>query len=124
MRLKSYTISLHLISEPLPNNRKGKTFHVKMSDIVLKCLYCDETHSIFFCKHYLENSVKSRLKFVEKKHLCLNCLSPGHNYIQCLFSKRCIYCNEKHHSSLHEELNERSLRLQSKNFDEPTCVFC
>ncbi|XP_071963842.1 uncharacterized protein [Antedon mediterranea] len=39
----------------------------------LKCILSSETHWLSRCEQFMKKSVESRLKFIQKKHICRNC---------------------------------------------------
>jgi hypothetical protein len=64
------------------------------------CVLCSGEHSLYTCNSFLNLPVKDRLKLVDDKNLCLNCLRGGHLKKDCFFGP-CKQCQQKHNSLLH-----------------------
>jgi len=66
------------------------------------CPYCEEEgHKASHCSKI--RTVEDRWKIVRRNRLCSNCLLTGHRYADCSSSWSCQHCEEKHHSSLHDD---------------------
>lgn len=65
-----------------------------------KCVLCEQNHALYTCIAFLNMSVKDRLKYVDDKKLCRNCLRAGHMISECVFGP-CKQCQRKHNSLLH-----------------------
>ncbi|KAF5302055.1 hypothetical protein FQR65_LT19138 [Abscondita terminalis] len=66
------------------------------------CIYCDKRHSVYQCYKFLKLNNNERVKAVEAKRACLNCLKSGHSITDCKTS-RCRRCDGNHHTLLHLE---------------------
>ncbi|EFP02063.1 hypothetical protein CRE_14359 [Caenorhabditis remanei] len=76
------------------NTRKGKFgnkhFRYKF------CRYCfSNEHSAIHCNL----SLSQKLKIVENKKLCTNCLLANHKVEQCKSQNSCFKCQERHHTA-------------------------
>lgn len=71
------------------------------------CYICKKPHSIYKCSQFLSLPIQSRREKVSNLKLCFNCLKGNHLLNNCT-SSSCKYCNEKHHSLLHEVLLSNS----------------
>ena len=73
------------------------------SAYVVKCFKCAGAHSLFGCNSFKEMKVEDRLKFVNDKKLCWNCLKPGHFASRCWLRRTCSVpgCGAKHTKFLH-----------------------
>ncbi|XP_055632965.1 uncharacterized protein LOC129773392 [Toxorhynchites rutilus septentrionalis] len=70
------------------------------SENIIKCPNCKQTHALSQCELFLKLKPNSRLDFVKKHQLCINCLRGGHMARDCR-SSLCRTCTKKHHSLLH-----------------------
>lgn len=61
------------------------------------CLLCKGNHSLMTCKSFLEKSINDRVKWVNEKKLCNNCLSNSHEKNDCTSKFVCKICSKKHH---------------------------
>ena len=91
--------------EPRLVSTPRQTFHFQQDKVplitVIKCELCSADHYIGKCPKFQAKSVSDRRYDIRRLGLCFNCL--GHHMARvCNSSRRCISCNEKHHSSLHE----------------------
>ena len=69
-----------------------------------ECRLCaPEKHPIYFCPKWANYTVAQRLTHIQTYSLCSNCLSPGHKTAACKSTRRCKYCSQKHHSSIHQD---------------------
>lgn len=69
------------------------------------CVMCKGNHKLYTCITFLNLQIKDRLKFVEDKCLCPNCLRAGHSVGDCFFGP-CLKCQRKHNSLLHIDSSE------------------
>lgn len=91
---KSSAAFLTRMRSPSPNMRKNP------------CAFCKKMgHKAVECTTVSDHT--KRLEIVNKDNLCYNCLGP-HNRSDCQSVFRCILCNERHHSSLHQAFEHRS----------------
>lgn len=83
------------------NNNNTKPNHSKSGERRVRvCQVCSGNHALYTCMHFLNLSVKERIKIVEEKSVCPNCLRSGHTLIECTFGP-CKQCQKKHNSLLH-----------------------
>ncbi|XP_055839162.1 uncharacterized protein LOC129907116 [Episyrphus balteatus] len=67
-----------------------------------RCPKCSGAHPLFKCQLFKTLPVPERRKLVLRAKLCFNCMHDGHQTSSCSSTYRCHYCNDKHHSSLHQ----------------------
>lgn len=67
---------------------------------ILICPCCNENHALYMCCIFLNMLIQDRIKFVQDKKLCHNCLRTGHLFKNCLYSP-CKLCQSKHNTLLH-----------------------
>ncbi|XP_026746972.1 uncharacterized protein LOC113508216 [Trichoplusia ni] len=67
-----------------------------------KCNLCSSNHPIYSCDEFLLLSSKDKLKLIDEKNLCRNCLRAGHALADCWFGP-CKHCNKKHNTLIHSE---------------------
>ncbi|XP_047543273.1 uncharacterized protein LOC125075609 [Vanessa atalanta] len=68
-----------------------------------KCPLCKNTHKIYNCETFLNQSISDRIESARKLKLCNNCLRPGHRVHKCK-SGSCTKCSLKHNTLLHKEI--------------------
>ena len=76
---------------------------------VFKCAMCDEEHPIYRCEEFKKLSPTERIKKVNEKRLCYNCLKYGkHSAKECRNERVCNFhgCQEKHSYLLHDALKK------------------
>ena len=67
------------------------------------CVLCKpEKHPLHVCPKWLGFSVDQRLKHVQDKKLCANCLGVGHATATCKSTYRCRDCGQAHHTTIHK----------------------
>jgi hypothetical protein len=64
---------------------------------------CNESHTLCHCKEFTKMEPADRVEYVKTKHLCFNCLVPGHSASNCRVPVSCRICNRRHHSLLHQQ---------------------
>ncbi|XP_052757236.1 uncharacterized protein LOC128202123 [Galleria mellonella] len=69
---------------------------------IRNCIMCSENHALYTCISFLNLSVKNRIKLIDDKKLCQNCLRSGHTVNECIFGA-CKRCNKKHNSLIHTD---------------------
>ena len=81
------------------------------------CEFCDDDdHFSVQCSKYQEMSEEQRLKAVNEKRLCRNCiLSTGHKSYECNLKVSCGMklgkfgrCSQKHHASIHSACDKNN----------------
>ncbi|CAG7724507.1 unnamed protein product, partial [Allacma fusca] len=58
------------------NNKRQISAH--QTNLEQNCPSCNEGHSIYSCKEFAKMNATDKKRCVEKRHLCYNCLKPGH----------------------------------------------
>ena len=81
---------------------------------VFACCICKQRHSVYKCQQFLSLPINKRKEKVIALKLCGNCLKTSHSISDCS-SGHCKYCNEKHHSLLHESPRTVTDQSQSKS---------
>jgi len=64
----------------------------------LRCMHCGGPHDLRRCPDFLHKNSFARKSIVDK---CKACLSNAHTLSQCLSSRNCIQCDQRHHTLLH-----------------------
>lgn len=83
-------------SEPRGNNNDASTY----TNNIIKCSYCNGSHSISTCSDFLKKSIDERTKVATDKKWCFNCLKPSHQLKACRSVFSCRSCKRKHHTLL------------------------
>ncbi|XP_046404684.1 uncharacterized protein LOC124170045 [Ischnura elegans] len=68
----------------------------------LRCLLCSNGHPLSYCSVFKSMMPNERKEQVHKHSLCFNCLSKQHGTRLCKSVGRCLVCNQKHHTLLHQ----------------------
>ncbi|XP_072401151.1 uncharacterized protein [Diabrotica undecimpunctata] len=69
----------------------------------LRCLFCSQNHKIYNCNGFKSSSLQEKLKFVNTRRLCRNCLGTRHFTANCGSQSTCSICHGRHHSLLHKD---------------------
>jgi len=70
------------------------------------CAYCKDTkHRPNECN--MVTDPQTRFTIASRDNLCFNCLGP-HNQADCTSHFRCVTCNGRHHSSLHDHFQRQN----------------
>ncbi|KAJ8338703.1 hypothetical protein SKAU_G00354890 [Synaphobranchus kaupii] len=69
----------------------------------VKCMYCEESHSIHKCQKLLGQPVENKKRFIIDNKLCFGCLRRGHNSKDCKKKATCGICKKYHPTPLHED---------------------
>ncbi|KAE9524051.1 hypothetical protein AGLY_015532 [Aphis glycines] len=111
---------VELVSKP--NFKKGKgapsvkssltstTNSSRPSQKTSKCLYCQLEHHLYRCFLFKKISTDLRRKFASDNCLCFCCLKTGHSANACSSTFRCKTCQSKHHTLLHLDCDNLSLK--------------
>ncbi|XP_072402518.1 uncharacterized protein [Diabrotica undecimpunctata] len=67
----------------------------------LYCPLCNQQHKLVHCSQFHSLDIPARINKVRRFKLCLNCLHSGHQQATCKYGE-CKKCNQKHHTLLHE----------------------
>ena len=70
---------------------------------VQTCSFCTKPHFIAYCFSFKGKAAKEKLDFVQTSRLCQNCLGK-HQLGDCKSAKTCIVCSCKHHTLLHDAM--------------------
>ncbi|KAG7295897.1 hypothetical protein JYU34_020982 [Plutella xylostella] len=79
----------------------------KSEKTIRSCAMCQSNHALYTCVLFLNLPVNDRVKFVENKNLCPNCLRSGHSISDCTYGS-CKLCHHKHNGLLHNQANSSS----------------
>lgn len=101
--------SLEMIEHTTKPTRT-KAFHTSIEPTNISCAFCKENHYIYQCKQFAKLQYKERHSFVQDNNLCFNCLIPNHSSNKCMRKTSCRVCHKKHHSLLHPEKRDESVR--------------
>lgn len=63
------------------------------------CYMCSLQHPLYSCQQFLDLNLNERLKVVDEKGLCKNCMRLGHSSDECRLGP-CRKCEQKHNSLL------------------------
>nr|XP_049704894.1 uncharacterized protein LOC126056305 [Helicoverpa armigera] len=80
-----------------PNNKNSKRPRI--------CAMCQANHPLYSCESFLKLNINDRIKFVNEKKLCCNCLRANHSADECWFGP-CKQCNKKHNNLLHDKCDD------------------
>ncbi|XP_062542425.1 uncharacterized protein LOC134210390 [Armigeres subalbatus] len=115
-----------------PSNVKRFHNHQRMSSYSStsayngKCPACGQQHSLLKCQQFHRSSISERLRVVNAKRLCLNCLRADHIARDCSSNFNCKHCSRRHHSLLHASSSEENMRFieeDSSNSSTTPVVF-
>lgn len=85
-----------------------------------KCFLCDANHIIARCKKLLDANQPDRVKLIDEKKLCHNCLNR-HLTVDCPYTANCKHCVEHHHSLLHNK--ESTANVNHLDMTDASCSF-
>ncbi len=121
--LQDWVLALQEIvhSDHPPSNKKKPETSEKFTGEFLKsselsnCRICEESHSFWKCKKFLDLKPNQRMDSVRKFQVCFNCFADGHKSDSCSSKNSCFEsgCNKKHHTTLHGYFTKRQ-RLQNE----------
>ncbi|XP_011884107.1 PREDICTED: uncharacterized protein LOC105571251 [Vollenhovia emeryi] len=66
-----------------------------------RCSLCQGNHAFNYCPRFEALSVPQRREHVKKQGACFNCLRLKHGASNCPSGSRCLRCQGKHHTMLH-----------------------
>ena len=86
------------------------------------CPYCKENHYSASCGKV--TGISDRRDILKKEGRCFVCLMKGHRASECLGTKRCCKCGQRHHQSLSEPPSVSSTEGQEakEGGDVPTTL--
>lgn len=97
---------------PKPNHNNARSSHKSFSHHTssssITCTMCNKDHYLRACSSFLKMGTQERLKYVQQKKLCVNCLAYGHQTSACPSRMNCPKCNKRHNSLLHFEIPNAS----------------
>ncbi|KAI5641559.1 hypothetical protein NE865_06316 [Phthorimaea operculella] len=82
------------------------------------CPVCTGNHPLYSCSDFLRLSATERLKVLNDKHLCVNCMRTGHGADACWFGPcKQPNCDLKHNSLVHgaETSRDRAEKTTGEN---------
>lgn len=85
----------------------GRSSRVLAVTSSVKCDLCAETHPTYKCEELRSRTPGERFRLIEQRRLCFNCLRGGHSSRSCPSGRRCLTCERRHHSMLHEDKKPR-----------------
>lgn len=88
------------------NNKNSKRSRV--------CTMCQANHPLYSCDSFLKLAVNDKIKFINEKKLCCNCLRAGHSVNECWFGP-CRQCNKKHNNLIHDKSDDVALNSQASS---------
>jgi ribosomal protein S18 len=77
------------------------------------CQLCNGNHAIYKRFKFLNLSISDRIKFINDKRLCKNCLRSQHSISDCIFSG-CKQCSLKHNTLLCLATQNNNIEAQTK----------
>lgn len=81
----------------------------------IKCAYCkNNSHPLYTCDKFHKLTLNERKCFIQQNKICNNCLFLGHDTKDCKSRHSCRVCNQRHHSSLHEDVRSPSVTLTTE----------
>ena len=89
---------------PKPTSLNTNTSASKGKPRVNKpCILCNDSHRLFYCSVFKSMKPSDRLKLVNEKHLCHNCLLDNHATTNCRKTSVCSVpnCGAKHTKFIH-----------------------
>lgn len=69
---------------------------------VKNCLACNANHPLYLCEKFINLDLNSKLSFIKRNSLCINCLRAGHSVAKCRFGS-CKKCDKKHNTIIHND---------------------
>lgn len=99
-------------------NNHNKTEHKLRVHLSTKntnqCLFCNDSHTVYFCRDFNNLSVQARLNGVRKRHAYTNCLRLGHSSQNCTAGS-CRKCGKRHNTLLHFEYKQNTSSSNTNN---------
>lgn len=105
METKFRTLELVTTNTSQTKQIKDRTCHVATPTTEKVCIMCSENHTLCHCREFIKMEPTERTEYVKNKHLCFNCLAPGHSVLKCKLPVSCRICHRRHHSLLHDTKN-------------------
>jgi hypothetical protein len=97
------------ILTPNPNTTQKNDYRYKTQSKLfvaatkVSCMICKAAdHKLHRCTHYENLTPQQKFKKISSLHLCRNCFGTAHGIKDCKSTNSCIYCKQKHHSTLHD----------------------
>ena len=76
------------------------------------CKICDKKHPLRFCRKFKKMSVADRLRMVVLHRYCCLCFSLRHKSSDCRGTRKCLKCDGRHHTMIHERRPSPGERLR------------
>jgi len=102
-KLKTTTSSVHVKQDHGGHSRTIGAF-VSQSQRI-RCVYCNAPHYSASCEKVRD--VKERKDILIKTGRCFNCLKANHKTRECLNTKTCRLCHQRHHQSICGSLSQK-----------------
>ena len=80
-----------------------------------KCPMCKSVHRLTQCPIFKNESMESRLDFVNTHHLCYICLLDNHVTNDCLSKRSCAICDESWHNTLLHQNSSTAAVVSNNN---------
>ena len=80
-----------------------------------KCPLCQGTHNLNYCPKFKGMSAGDRKAQAIKVGVCFSCLHLGHAVSNCPSAFRCLVCDSKHHTLLHDAYVPSESRTDNNN---------
>lgn len=92
--------------QPQSSGKSQQYFHKTYNtNFGRSCPICKNNHLLIHCKTFENMTPETKLKILEQKNVCKNCLF-SHDGKQCYSHKTCKTCNKPHHTILHDVIHE------------------
>lgn len=83
----------------------------------IKCVYCNDLHSIMKCNAFINKNVNERFEYIKGKKLCVNCFK-SHKKGECVSKYTCSKCHKPHNTLLHFESKSQVTNANIATLDE------
>ena len=83
------------------------------------CPLCQGTHNLNYCTKFKRMSAADRKAQAVKVGVCLSCLNRGYVLAACPSAFRCLVCDRKHHTLLHDAYLSSEIRTDNNNDVQP-----
>lgn len=100
------------------NNHKSKPKSWPQKSHAIKtasCTFCNENHQPYRCDIFSKSSLSEKMKLIHDKKACNNCLYIGHEQKSCKSKGKCKHCEQRHHSSIHDQFQATASNAASHN---------
>ena len=89
-------------SQKKPHPKQVPAFPSTTMSLQSNCVLCKtEKHPLYACSKFKEMSHDDKRNVIKVNKMCMNCLTPGHQFKSCKSIHRCKRCQKPHHTMLH-----------------------